>query len=75
MLTLGLERILVGLVLGDVDNSVDIEGDLLAVGAPVLVAEAVHVFAILLGIEGVVAIGNALLEGLVLAIGSRDLDY
>ena len=51
----------------------DVEGDLLAVGAPVLVAETVHVLAVVLGVEGVVAVGHGLLHGLVLAEGVCDL--
>lgn len=38
----------------------DVEGDLLAVGAPVLVTKAVGVFAIVLGLEVVIAIGDGL---------------
>jgi hypothetical protein len=53
-------------VLGHVDYPVDIEGNLLAVRTPVLVSETVEEFAVMFGIEGVVAIGNILLECLVL---------
>lgn len=51
----------------------DVEGDLLAGRAPVLVAKAVHVFAVVLGIEGVVAVGGGFLEDLVLTDWVRDL--
>jgi hypothetical protein len=61
-------------VLGDVDNTVHVEGYLLAVRAPVLVAEAVDVLAVVLRVEGVVAVRYVLLEGLILARGIRDLD-
>jgi hypothetical protein len=59
--------------LADIDDAVDVERDLLGVGAPVLVAEAVGVFAVVLGSEGVVAVGDGLLVGLVLAVGVGDL--
>ena len=39
--TLRFQRVLGRVGLGDVDDAVDVEGDLLAVGAPMLVAEAV----------------------------------
>lgn len=71
--TLGLQRVLFGLVLRNVYYAVDVERDLLGVGAPVLVAEAIEVLAIMLGVEGVVAVGHVLLEGFVLAHGVRDL--
>ena len=38
----------------NVDDTVDVERDLLGVGPPVLVAKAVAVLAVLLGREGVV---------------------
>jgi hypothetical protein len=38
-------------VLGDVDDAVDVERNLLRVGAPVLVVEAVRVLPVLLGVE------------------------
>lgn len=60
-------------MLGDVDYAMDVERNLLSVGAPVLIAEAVKEFAVLLGIERVVAVGYILLEGLVLAVGELDL--
>jgi hypothetical protein len=51
----------------------DVEGDFLAVCAPVLVAEAVGVFAVVLGGKGVVAVGDGLLVDFVLARGVCDL--
>lgn len=38
-------------MLAHVDNSMDVEGDLLGVGTPSLVSEAVKVFSIVLGCE------------------------
>lgn len=52
---------------GDIDNSVDVEGDLLGVGNPVLVSEAVGVFAVVVSREGVIAVGNCPLVDLVFA--------
>ncbi len=51
----------------------DIEGYFLAVGAPVLVTEAVGVLAVVLGVEAVVAVGDGLFVDLVLANGVCDL--
>lgn len=51
----------------------DVEGDLLGVGAPVLVAEAVAKLAVLLGGEGVVASRDGLFVELVLVHGVEDL--
>jgi hypothetical protein len=48
--TFRLERILREFRFGDVDDSVDVEGDLLGVRGPALVAEAVDVFAV--GVRG-----------------------
>jgi hypothetical protein len=72
-LTLSLQRVLVSLVLSNVDNTVDIERNLLAIRAPVLIAKAVSEFAIVLRVKRVVAVRDTLLEGLVLANGVRDL--
>ena len=72
-LTFDLERILRHLVFGHVDNSVDIEGDLLGVRGPALVAEAVVVLAVRLCGEGVVVGGNGLLEVLAVSQGILDL--
>lgn len=59
---------------GDVDNSVDVKGDLLGVGGPALVAEAVVVFSIGQGSEGVIIGGDGGLEVLAVALGILDLD-
>jgi hypothetical protein len=72
-LTFDLERILRHLVFRHVDNSVDIEGDLLGVRGPALVAEAVVVFAVRLCGEGVVVGSNGLLEVLAVSQGILDL--
>lgn len=45
----------------------NVERHFLAVSAPMLIAEAVEISAIVLCVEGVVAIGHIFLEGLVLA--------
>jgi hypothetical protein len=71
---LGLEGILRHLRLGHVDDAVDVEGDLLGVGGPALVAEAVVVFAVGLGSEGVVLVGNGLLVVLAVAEGVLNLE-
>jgi hypothetical protein len=60
-------------MLAHVDNSVDVEGNLLGVGTPMLVTEAVDVFAIMFGSEGVVTVGDALFVRLVLTRGIGDL--
>lgn len=52
---------------GDIDDTVDVEGDLLGVGNPVLVSEAVGVFAVVESREGVIAVGNCPLVDLVFA--------
>lgn len=72
-LTLLLERIARDVSLVDVDNAVYVEMDLLAVGAPVLISEAVGIFAVAPGCEGVVAVGHALLVGHILTLGVLDL--
>jgi hypothetical protein len=51
----------------------DIKRHLFAVGAPVLVTEAVKISAVVSRGEGVVAVGDFLLEGLVLALWIRNL--
>ncbi len=73
MHTFGIQRIRLVLGFADVDDTVDVERDFLAVGAPVLVAEAVGVFAVVLGVEAVVAAGYRLLVDFVLANGVCDL--
>lgn len=71
--TLAFQRIRGRVRLGDVDDTVDIEGHLLARGAPVVVAEAVEVLAVVLRVEGVVAVGGGLLIDLVRALRVCDL--
>lgn len=73
LLTFNFEGVGGDVSLANVDNAVDVEGDLLAVGAPVLVSEAVSVLAVVLRVEGEVAVGDTLVKGLVLALGVRDL--
>lgn len=51
-----------------------IERHFLAGRAPVLVPEAVEILAVVLGVEGVVAVRGVLLEDLVLANGICDLE-
>ena len=58
-----LKWILWCLSLWDVDNAVNIKGDLLGVCGPLLVAEAVCVLSVVLGDEGVVAGRNGSLIG------------
>lgn len=53
--TLLLQRVRRHVRLVDVDDTVDVERDLLAVGVPMLVPEAVGELAVLLGRECVVA--------------------
>ena len=57
-ITFFVKRVLRQVAFSNVYYAVDVEGDLLRVGAPVLVAEAVYVFSVVLRIEGEVAIGN-----------------
>lgn len=64
MSTFLLQWILWGFSLWDVDNAVNVEGDLLGVCGPFLVAEAVCVLSVVLGDEGVVACRNGSLVGL-----------
>lgn len=66
--TLLLQWVLRCLRLRHVYDSVHIERHLLRVCGPVLVAEAVHVSAVLVGGEGMVAGGNAAFEDLVRAL-------
>jgi hypothetical protein len=73
LLDLFLQRVLWGLGLRHVDDSVDIEGNFFGVCAPVLVVEAVGVFAVFEGGEGVVAGGHAAFVNLVGAGGGFDL--
>ena len=71
--TLLLDGVLGDVGLADVDNAVNVERDLLAGGAPVLVSEAVAVLAVVLGREGVFARGDRLFIVLVLAGRVEDL--
>lgn len=64
--TFSLEGILWRVRFRNVDNAVHVEGDLLARRAPVLISKAVEVFAVVLGVEGVIAVGGGLLEDFVL---------
>jgi hypothetical protein len=73
MRTFTVEGISGHFMLAHVDNSMDVEGNLLGVGAPMLVTEAVDVFAIMLGSEGVVTVGDTLLVRLVLTRRIGDL--
>lgn len=72
--TLLLQGVLRRFRLGDVDYAVYVERDLLCVGAPMLVVEAVCVFAVFRRVEGVVAGGHAALVDLVAARWCLDLD-
>lgn len=70
---LGLKGVLLRIGLRDVDNAVDIERHLLVRRAPVLVAKAVGIFAVVLGVEGEVAVRDGLFVDLVLADRVGDL--
>jgi hypothetical protein len=70
---LDLEGILWAVAFRDIDDTVDIEGNLFAVGTPVLVAEAVGVLAVVLGLEGEVAGRDGLFVDLVLGNRVGDL--
>lgn len=72
-LTFGLQRIRRHLRLRHVDDTVDIERDLLGVGGPALVTEAVIVLAVGVCGKGVVFVGDGLLEVLAVAEGILDL--
>lgn len=62
--TLLLQWVLWRLGLGNIDDTVDIEGDLLRVRSPVFVAEAVGIPAVRSGSEGVITGGRAALVDL-----------
>lgn len=51
----------------------DVEGNLLRVGGPALIAEAVRVLAVGMGVERVVFGGDSLLKVLAIAAGVLDL--
>lgn len=72
-LTLLLQRVLRGLALRHVDYTVHVEADLLRVGRPVFVAEAVFVFAVVSCDERVVARANGALVNLERVGGVLDL--
>lgn len=57
----------------NIDNTVDVERNLLAVGPPMLVAEAVVVLSVGASDNRVVAVGDGLFVDDVLAIGVGDL--
>lgn len=71
--TLFLDGVTGHVALIDVNHTVNVERNLLAVGTPVLVAEAVRVLAILLGCEGVVAGRHGLVVELITVRGVDDL--
>lgn len=71
--TFSLQRVAIRFGFADVDNTVDVERDFLGVGNPVLVSEAVGVFAVVESREGVIAVGNCPLVDLVFACGVHDL--
>jgi hypothetical protein len=71
--TFRLKRILREFRFGDVDDSVDVEGDLLGVRGPALIAEAVDVFAVGVCGERVVFRGDGLLVVLAVLGGVFDL--
>ena len=54
-LTFLFQWIRVRLILRHVDYTMNVEANLFRVGGPVLVAEAVHISAVMLGFEGVVS--------------------
>jgi len=56
-----------------IDDAMDIKRDFLGRRAPMVVAEAVEVFAVVLGIEGVVARRDAAFVDLVGIVGVLDL--
>jgi hypothetical protein len=58
---------------GHVDDSVDIERDLLGVGRPMLIAETIDVLSVLTCSEGVVAVRNGALMKAVSSVGLRHL--
>jgi hypothetical protein len=54
--TFSLERIRWSLRLGNIDNAVYVERNVLARSRPMFIAEAVNVFAIMMGGKGMVSI-------------------
>ena len=62
-----------GFTFGNVDDAVDIEGNLFCGGGPVFVGEAVNIFAVGVSVEGVVARGDGALMDEVVASGVLNL--
>lgn len=58
----------------DVDNSMDVEGDLLRVGCPAFITEAVEELAVRVSGKGVVVGGEGLFEVLTVSQGVFDLN-
>lgn len=73
-LTFALQGILRHLRLGHVDDTVDVERDLLGVGGPALIAETVVEFPVGVRGERVVFVGDGLLVVLAVSHGILDLD-
>lgn len=71
--TFGLNGIRRQFGLADIDDTVDVEDNLLGVGDPVLIAEAVRVFAVAVGCEGMIAGRDASLVDFVATAGVQDL--
>ena len=63
------------LALWHIDDSVDVERDLLRGRGPVLVAEAVNVLSVDFGVKRMVAIGHATVVVLVVSVGVLDLNW
>lgn len=73
LLDLPIQRVGRHVILRHVDDAVHVEGDVFCVGGPGAVVEAVGVFAVLGGGEGVVAGGNGAFVDGVAAVGVADL--
>lgn len=73
VLNLHLKRVAGGLAFGNIDDTMNVEGDFLGRGRPVFVGEAVEVFAVGIGVKGVVAGGDGALVDEVVAFGVLDL--
>lgn len=72
--TFGFQWVLRHLGFGHIDNSVDVERDLLRIGGPALIAEAVAVLAVVGCGERVVLVGDGLLVVLAVLQGVLNLD-
>jgi len=68
-----VEGVLRSVGLRYIHDTVYVKGNLLGGSTPVLVAEAVDVFAVMLGFEGEVAVGGGLFKDFVLADGVGNL--